>query len=58
MTLLDAKRLARILVTADNGCPVCVRALTEQANKEFPEFTWEYNSDAEIIEVRANATAS
>ena len=43
MTLEEAKKVAAIASTADNECSVCVRDLTRQLRKAFPEFDWEYN---------------
>lgn len=41
MTLEEAKKLARIIGTADNACSNCVEALVIDLNKTFPEFKWE-----------------
>ena len=52
-TLEEAKKVASIIETADNGCSVCVYYLVELANKIFPEFIWEYE-DYKPIKVKRN----
>lgn len=37
MTKIDAQAVAAILLKADNGCPVCTKALLELFCKQFPE---------------------
>lgn len=32
MTREEAERLAKVLATADGGCPVCVHSICEKAN--------------------------
>jgi hypothetical protein len=41
MTLDEAKKIATIIVTADNGCQYCVDDLVKHLNSDFPEFKWE-----------------
>lgn len=54
MTLEEAKKVAKIIGTADRGCPVCVGRLVEMSRKLFPEFRWtlkaDYADDPVIIE--------
>lgn len=40
MTLDEARRVAKIIGTADGGCSVCVGNLVDKMNSEFPEFEW------------------
>jgi hypothetical protein len=40
MDIDEARRVARIVKTADGGCPSCVGALFEKLAKEFPQFSW------------------
>jgi len=42
MTLEEAKKVAAIASTADNGCPTCVSALAAKLMKAFPKFNWEH----------------
>ena len=48
MTREEAKKIAAICSTADNGCAFCVYALMEQLVEAFPEFEWKTNGDCEI----------
>jgi hypothetical protein len=41
MTLYEARRIAAIAATADNGCGECVKDIVLQLNEQFPEFKWE-----------------
>lgn len=43
MTLEEARKVAMIIINADNGCPVCVERLVEKAQEIFPEFKWTFN---------------
>jgi len=38
ITIDDAKKIGRIIATADSGCSTCVRMLIAQANTAFPEY--------------------
>jgi hypothetical protein len=40
MTRDEALTVAQILLTADGGCPVCVRALFLAATEAFPQQDW------------------
>lgn len=40
MTLDEAKTIAAICSTADNGCSVCVKDLCLQLNDAFPQYRW------------------
>lgn len=40
MTLEEAKKLAVIALTVDNGCIVCINNFVEELNEAFSEFTW------------------
>lgn len=42
MTLNEAKKIAAICSTADDGCPYCIEALRKQLASEFPEFLWSF----------------
>lgn len=50
MTLNEAKKVAAIISQADNGCPICVGYLVEEAKKEFPAFQWTFH-EYEDVEV-------
>ena len=43
MTLEEARKVADIISTADNGCSHCVSNLQERLKIAFPEFTWTLN---------------
>ena len=40
MTIQEAEKIARIIVTADGGCRVCVQELASEMQEMFPEFEW------------------
>ena len=40
MTLEEAKKVAEIASTADDGCFICVRELKRELEEAFPEFVW------------------
>ena len=40
MTLDEAQMIAKIVGTADGGCPTCVSMLVEHLNREFPQFVF------------------
>lgn len=44
MDKADAKKIVKILVDADGGCPTCVRELLYNFRISFPEF-----SEAQIL---------
>lgn len=46
MTLDEAKRVAEVCATVDNGCVVCVRNMVDELNKEFPEFAFIFDDAA------------
>ena len=40
MTLDEARKVAHVAGTADDGCPVCVGSMVDELNEAFPEFVW------------------
>jgi hypothetical protein len=56
MTLEEAKKVANVCKTADNGCPTCVGNICDMLNKVFTEFNWIFkrrelfsSEDSEIL---------
>lgn len=45
LTLEEAKKIGRIVSSADGGCPVCIQYLLETLNRDFPQFSWLYDND-------------
>ena len=43
MTIEEAKKIAKIINTADGYCEVCVENLYEKLQSEFPEIPWGFN---------------
>lgn len=43
MTDEEAQKVAKIVGTADNRCPVCVHMLLVQLRVAFPQFIWDYD---------------
>lgn len=43
MTLDEAKKIAKIIATADGGCGWCAANLGALLNMEFPEFVFSVN---------------
>ena len=41
MDIEDAKKIARIAGTVDDGCPGCVDEVVDKLKIAFPQFTWE-----------------
>ena len=41
MTLDEAKKVARIVETAEGGCAGCMNEATAELNATFTEYTWE-----------------
>jgi hypothetical protein len=38
--IAEARKIAAIVGTADDGCSHCVRGLTDRLNDAFPDFVW------------------
>lgn len=49
MTYEEAQRLARVLETADSGCPACVDDICQEATAAFPAFVWAYDGNAVVV---------
>lgn len=42
MTLAEAMKLAEVFAAADNGCPVCVASICNDANSKGLGFKWTF----------------
>ena len=49
MTLIEARKVAKILQQADGGCADCVSHLAAEAAVAFPQFKWSYPIDCDEI---------
>lgn len=45
MTADEADLVARLISGVDGGCIVCIEALCRDANRIFPDFTFEASDD-------------
>jgi hypothetical protein len=58
MTLEEAKKVAAICSTADDGCPYCVKDLCNQLALAFPQFEWAFDyPEGDDIEVKEKSDA-
>ena len=42
MTIEEARKIAKVIQTADGWCPTCVQSLMDRMAYAFPDFSWTY----------------
>ena len=45
MNIEEARKIAAIVGTADDGCSSCVGDLVDQLGRDFPQFRWETTNE-------------
>lgn len=50
MTLDEAKKVADVIATADEGCAICVDNLCERMTAAFPQFQFARSDDGLMIQ--------
>jgi hypothetical protein len=56
MTLEEARKVAKVCETCDEGSWSCAQDLAAELQKAFPEFTWTYSFSPHEIQVEEDAT--
>lgn len=50
MTLAEAQAVGRIIATADSGCGYCIKDLAKRCRKQWPQFEWWVDGEADYGE--------